>query len=182
MKGTRVTIALRRPAPTTAPDMENVSAAFALARMVGVVLTVLVVAPEMANVAVAMASAWRASATAIQDGPAMLATSALACMTARNMDTATMAHAFAKKDIEAVTAHSRLSPSLASVPFTACVAACSSAQKCTKPRELDRRTNATRSARRSACPSVWLERCLLIWRVPRRSRLSRQMSSLTSQV
>lgn len=153
-------IALRSLAPTTAVDTASASMACALARMDGVELTAPVAALVTDNAAAEMASALRVNATATLDGLAMLAIFAPVCMIAPNTDIATTVPASAKRDTVAATALCLLSPSLANVPSTACVAACSSAPRYMRLRVLAHRMSAIPSVLRSAFLNAWLERCL----------------------
>lgn len=175
MRDTRDTTAQRRHARTTALATESALMVSALARMVGVVRTVLVVVLEKGSTAVETESALRASATATLGGPATPATFVPACTTALVTDTATTEPAFARRDTVAVIAHFRLSPSLASAQFTAFVAAFSSALKSMRPKVLDHHMIATPLVPRSACPNVLLERCPSVSLEQPHSPLSRSM-------
>jgi hypothetical protein len=143
----------------TAHNTGTASMVLALARMDGVVLTAHHAAQDTANDAAVTESASRASATATQDGPDMLAIFVLACTTALSTDIATTELASAKRDTVDVTAHCRLSPSPASAPFTVFVVACSSALRFTRHKVLDPHTSATQSALKSAFLSVLRARC-----------------------
>lgn len=160
MRGTKGTIALRRHAQMIALDTASVSMVLVLVRMGGVVMIVQAAAQDMAIVAAVMESALRASAIAIRGGLVMLAIFVLACMIARNMATATMGRACAKKVTGVGIAPCQQSPSHASVPSTACVGAFSNAPKCTRPKVLDLRMSATPSAPKNVCLSVSPARCL----------------------
>jgi len=151
----------RKTRPETgALAMVNASMASARAWMDGVVPTAMHAVPETASAAVATGSALRVIVTATLVGLVMDAMSALVCMTAPNTDTATTEPACARRATVVVIARCRLSPNRASVLFTACEAAFSSAPRSTKHKELARHTSAIPSAHRSASRSVWLARCL----------------------
>jgi len=160
MKGTRDMIAPRSRAPMLALETASVSMVFAHARTGGEALTALDAAPGTDNVAVVTESAWRASAIATLAGLVMLVISERACMIARNTDTATTVLAFARRATVVVTARCHRNPNHANVPFTAFVAACSSAPRSTKHKALVHPMSATPPALRSASPSASPERCL----------------------
>lgn len=155
----KVTIVLRSLARTTAVVVVSASMVCVHVTMAGVVRIAPAAALGWGSGAQEMASASTGRALATPGGVAMAVIYAPACMTVRSTVSVIMERAFAKRDTVVATAHFRRSPNLVSVPFTACVAACSSAPRSMRRREPDLRTNATRSAHRSAFPSAWQVRC-----------------------
>jgi hypothetical protein len=180
MKASRVMIALRRLAPTTARDTASALRVCVHAKMALVVQ----IAPTAALVkeadAVATESAWMSSATATQAGLDMPAISEHACTIALSTDIATTAPACARRDTEDVIALCPLSPSLASAPSIACVVVCNSAPRFTSRRVLVHPTTATHSAHKSVFHSVLPERCQLTCLEKPRCLLNLQMYSLTN--
>jgi len=160
MRDLKVMIVLRSRARTIAVVMVSASMACVHAKMAGVVRIAPAAVLGWDSGAQEMASVLTGRALATLAGAAMAAIYVPAFMTARSTVSVITERAFAKRDTVAATAHFRRSPNLASVPFTACAAACSSAPRSMRRRAPALRTNATRSAHRSAFPSASQVRCL----------------------
>lgn len=159
-KGMKVMIALKNHVQMTAPLTGNVSMEFVRAIMVGVARIAPGVVLVLASAALEMANVWMERVLVIQDGQAMVATTARASMTALSMASVTMVHAFAKKDTGDVTAHYLPNPSLASVPSIVCVDVSNNAQKFMRHKGPVHLTSATLSALKNVFLSVWLGKCL----------------------
>jgi hypothetical protein len=152
-------IAQKSLAPTIALPTDNVSMVFALVKMDGVVLIVLVDALDMASVAVEMENVLKANVIATLVGLGMLAILEPVCMIVPNTAIATTELACAKRDTADVIVLFPRSLNLASVPFIACAAVCNSAPKFMRPKELVLPMSATQLALRNVCLSASLERC-----------------------
>jgi len=157
--------------------MGSASTASARVSTAGVVLIVMLAALVTDSDAAATESALRANVIATPAGLGTVAISALVCTIAPNTGTATTGLACARKDIEAVIVHFRLSRSLASARFTASVVVSSSVPRCTRRKVPARRTSATPSARRSAFLSALPARCLSTSAVAPACRSTRSMCS-----
>jgi len=167
LRSTATVMVKRTRLVTVALAMDNASTAYAPARTDGVALTAIPAALEMASAAAVTESAWRVTATATRAGLAMAAIFVLVCMIALNTDTATMAPACAKRDTVVGIALCLLSPNRASAQFTASVAACNSAPRSMRLKELVLLMSAIPSAHRSVFLNASLERCLLTsWAPP----------------
>jgi galactitol-specific phosphotransferase system IIB component len=162
MKDTKDMTAPRKLAKMIALEMENALVEFALARMVGVDLIVLLAALDMVKDAVEMENVLKDNATAIQDGQDMVVIFEHASMTAHNTVIAAMELASAKKDTVVEIAHFHLNHNHASAQFTVFVDAFNNAQKFMRLKVLDHHMNATQNAPKNAFHSVLLEKCLII--------------------
>lgn len=162
MKDTRVSIVLRKHAPTTVRVMESALTEFALVRTVGVVKTVQVAAQVTDNAAAEMESVSKASATATQAGLVMPVIFVHAFTTALNMDTATTELACARRDTGDVIAPCHQNHNPANAPSIVFEAALDNAQRFTRPKVLVLPTNATPNVPRSVFLNVLPERCQLL--------------------
>jgi hypothetical protein len=163
MKDTKDMTAPRKLAKMIALEMENALVEFALARMVGVDLIVLLVVLDMVKDVVEMENVLKDNAIVIQDGRDMVVILELVCMIAHNTDIAVMEHAFVKKDIVEEIAHFHLNHNHVNVQFIVFVDVFNNAPKFMKLKVQDHLMNVTQNVPKNVFHFVLLEKCLKIW-------------------